>query len=108
MSKDRVYQLKIRLDEIQPTIWRRIQVPAEISLFKLHFILQLAMGWTNSHLHEYLIDGHYYGIPDKDGLDERGIRDERDYQLQQVIRDAGVELCCWIRENFRPSTNRYT
>jgi hypothetical protein len=92
MENKHVYQLKINLNEIQPSIWRRIQVPAEISLFKLHFILQLAMGWTNSHLHEYQIEGRVYGDPDNDEFGEFDIQDERDYQLQQVLPDAGVEF----------------
>ncbi len=90
MKEKRVYQLMIELDEIQPLIWRRIQVPAEISLFELHFVLQLAMGWTNSHLHEYIIDGHYYSCPDDYEDDFREIRDECDYQLQQVLLDVGT------------------
>ncbi|MBN1666412.1 MAG: plasmid pRiA4b ORF-3 family protein [Anaerolineales bacterium] len=92
MEKKHVYQLKISLDEIQPTIWRRIQVPADTSLFQLHFILQLTMGWTNSHLHEYQIDGHTYGDPDNDEFNEFDIRDERDYQLQQVLPTTGLEF----------------
>ena len=92
METARVYQLRISLDEIQPPIWRRIQVPAEISLFKLHFILQLTMGWTTSHLHEYQTNGRVYGDPDNDEFDEFDIQDERDYQLQQVLQEAGVIL----------------
>jgi hypothetical protein len=38
-----VYQLKVTLDEIRPLIWRRIQVRGDISLFKLHKILQEVM-----------------------------------------------------------------
>lgn len=92
METVRIYQLKISLDRIQPSIWRRIQVPADVSLFKLHFILQLSMGWTNSHLHEYQIDGRVFGDPDNDEFGEFDIKDERDYQLQQVLPDAGVEF----------------
>jgi hypothetical protein len=92
MEKKHIYQFKISLDKVQPSIWRRIQVPAETSLFKLHFILQLTMGWTNSHLHEYRIDGRVYGNPNNDEFDEFDIQDERDYQLQQVLPEAGVEF----------------
>ena len=61
-----IYQLKITLDDIQPSIWRRIQVPGDVSLFKLHFILQIAMGWTNSHLHEFIIGERNFGNADPD------------------------------------------
>ena len=88
----KIFQLKISLDEIQPLIWRRIQVSGDVSLFKLHFIFQLAMGWTNSHLHEYHIGEHYYGTPDEDGWDTREIKEEHAYKLEQVIHGKGFQL----------------
>ena len=92
MEESRIYQLKISLNGVQPPIWRRIQVPGSVSLFKLHFILQIAMGWTNSHLHEFFIEGSHYGDPPDYELDIRQIRDEKDYLLKQVITDAGVQF----------------
>src|SRR5215510_51971 len=56
-----VYQLKVALRGISPLIWRRLLVSAETSLADLHYILQLVMGWTNSHLHRFLIHGQEYG-----------------------------------------------
>ena len=50
---ERFYLLKIRLLEIEPEIWRRFAVPASISLDRLHDIIQIVMGWTDSHLHEF-------------------------------------------------------
>jgi hypothetical protein len=63
-----VYQLKITLRGISPLIWRRLLVRAETSVAELHHILQLAMGWTNSHLHRVLIHGKEYGIAYEGGL----------------------------------------
>ncbi|HJV45074.1 MAG TPA: plasmid pRiA4b ORF-3 family protein [Bacillota bacterium] len=48
-----IYQLKITLKDIKPPIWRRIQVPQEISFRQLHQVLQVAFDWTDSHLHEF-------------------------------------------------------
>ncbi|MEL6901467.1 MAG: plasmid pRiA4b ORF-3 family protein [Cyanobacteria bacterium J06606_4] len=45
------YQLKITLVDSEPVVWRRVVVPAEVSLQELHSILQRAMGWEN--LHDY-------------------------------------------------------
>lgn len=85
MVETRIFQLKISLDGIQPPIWRRIQVPGDTSLLELHFIFQIAMGWTNSHLHEFLIDSDYYGTPLEDEWEYRELRNEQEYQLAQVI-----------------------
>ena len=52
----RLYQFKITLSGLRPPIWRRIQVK-NCTLDKLHEHIQTAMGWTNSHLHHFRIDG---------------------------------------------------
>jgi hypothetical protein len=57
-----VYQFKITLQGIEPPIWRRIQTE-DCTLDKLHEHIQTAMGWTNSHLHQFKIDGVPYGDP---------------------------------------------
>jgi hypothetical protein len=64
-----VYQLKVALRGISPLIWRRLLVSADTSLADLHHILQLVMGWTNSHLHRFLIHGQAYGSAYDGGMD---------------------------------------
>ena len=59
-----VYRLRVELLEIAPLIWRRLLVPADIALPRLHQCLQLAMGWTDSHLHRYKVGERSYGVPD--------------------------------------------
>lgn len=58
-----VYQFKITLKGIKPTIWRRIQTK-DCTLDKLHEHIQTAMGWTNSHLHQFKIGGIIFGDPE--------------------------------------------
>ena len=48
-----MYQLKITIDDITPPIWRLISVPETFSLNKLHHIIQISFGWTNSHLYMF-------------------------------------------------------
>jgi hypothetical protein len=52
-----VLRLKVTLTWSQPPIWRRLEVPADVTLAGLHGILQTAFGWTNSHLHAFEIEG---------------------------------------------------
>jgi hypothetical protein len=59
-------QLRISLMELTPTIWRRLLVPGQIKLSKLHAIFQAAMGWGDYHLHYFEIAGQRYGLPDPD------------------------------------------
>jgi hypothetical protein len=62
-AHERVYQFKITLLTFEPPIWRRIQVK-DCTLDKLHAHIQTAMGWTNSHLHQFVIDGEIHGDPE--------------------------------------------
>lgn len=53
--------LRISLDHITPEIWRTFTVPTSIELVRLHDVVQAVMGWTDSHLHEFVIHGQTYG-----------------------------------------------
>jgi Plasmid pRiA4b ORF-3-like protein len=63
-----VYQLHILLLKISPAIWRRVLVPSDQNLANLHHILQIAMGWDDTHLHRFLIHGQAHGISREGGL----------------------------------------
>jgi hypothetical protein len=60
VQNDTVHQLKITLLEVDPPVWRRLLIPSDATLGDLNLILQAAMGWTNSHLHQFTIDGMDY------------------------------------------------
>lgn len=65
-----VYQFKITLMDIQPEIWRIIQVPDHYSFWDLHVAMQDAMGWLDCHLHEFNFAGDSalisIGMPDEE------------------------------------------
>ena len=48
------YQVRVDLDGAKPPIWRRLLLSSELMLDELHAVLQQAMGWTDSHLHQFL------------------------------------------------------
>lgn len=50
---DAILRLKIVLVDTQPPIWRRVEVPAEMTLKELHVVIQAAMGWENAHLYQF-------------------------------------------------------
>ena len=84
-----IYQIKVTLDDTHPPIWRRILVPGNFTLLKIHYILQTVMGWTNSHLHMFTIHGELYGDPADDEYGEFGTRDEKKFKLSKLIPEAG-------------------
>ena len=59
-----ILQLKIRLLDISPMVWRRVLVSEDASLRELHGVLQTVMGWDGIHLFEFNIGGVRYTSPD--------------------------------------------
>jgi len=78
-----IYQLKITLRDAQPPIWRRLQIASTANLEDMHIAVQIVMGWTNSHLHEFIKGYDRYGIPDEDFPSD--VYDEIDYRLDQIL-----------------------
>ena len=72
---DQVYQFELALQEIEPTIWRRIQVPDRYSFWDLHCAITDSLGWLDYHLHQFTIrfpesgETDIIGIPDDEGFD---------------------------------------
>jgi hypothetical protein len=84
-KQSRIYQLKITLKYIRPPIWRRIEVPGDVTLDELHLILQAIMGWTNSHLHQFKVGRIYYGEPSIDEFSDLNLKDESKARLNKVL-----------------------
>jgi hypothetical protein len=78
-STGTIYQLKVTLRGIRPPIWRRVQVPGDYTLQKLHQVIQTVMGWYNGHLHEFRVGRVSYGEPDDEGFGQPD-KNERRYK----------------------------
>lgn len=82
------YTLSIRLTGIEPAIWRRIMVPGHLTLHQLHQVVQVTMGWTHSHLHQFVVPGAkestYYGEPSPE--DDYFHKDDRLVHLASIAR----------------------
>lgn len=86
-----IYQIKVTLNDSKPPIWRRILVADTTSLSKLHTILQTVMGWTDSHLHHFIINDEFYGNPDDDEYGDMGTKNEVRFRLNQLVGHEGFE-----------------
>src|SRR3979490_641007 len=94
MTADTIARLKITLDAVEPVILRRVEVPFDIRLDRLHLAIQAAMGWTNSHLYEIRVGDVGWGVPDPGGSD--GPRDARKARLNDVLEDIGTKTLRYI------------
>ena len=81
-----IYRLKVTLHGSIPPIWRRIEVPSQMTLPQLHRTLQLVMGWENYHLHEFTIAGRAYAEPNPEDHDfGRDVLDERRARVGKLL-----------------------
>jgi hypothetical protein len=89
-TQGEVYQLKITLQDSAPPIWRRIQT-RDCTLDKLHESIQTAMGWTNSHLHQFRINGTLYADPMlmEETFQELNCKDSTTTYLSQILPQNG-------------------
>lgn len=71
-------RVRVVLREVAPVVMRVLDVPASVTLPELHDLFQVALGWTDSHLHLFVAGGVEYGVPESDGpeseRDETGVR----------------------------------
>lgn len=85
-TKGPIYQLKITLDDVKPPIWRRVQTK-DCTLAQLHDLIQISMGWHDSHLHLFKIGQNRYGDPvqwPKEYEDDLDTLNERKLKLNQL------------------------
>lgn len=81
--------LKVTLRDIRPPIWRRLLVPAAMTLVDLHEAIQAAMGWYGAHLHVFDIAGRQYGDP-------------------QIVEDVASEARLTLNHVLRSGVVRFT
>jgi hypothetical protein len=84
-----LYQLKITLMYSDPAIWRRVVVPANFKLDRLHQFIQRVMPWTDSHLHQFIVGRTCYGRPDPEFADKGSeTLNEKHYTIADIAPGA--------------------
>ena len=79
------YQLKLAIPFSDPLIWRRVQVPGQMTLADIHQVIQICMGWEDSDSHQFLVGKIFYqpgfGIED---FKRKPEYDEAAFELHQL------------------------
>ena len=87
------YTLKITLLEVEPPIWRRVIVPGDISLDRLHDVIQIVMGWEDYHLHVFTFGEKRYSERYKRGdVEELSAADEAIVRLNELVKKPKVRF----------------
>ncbi|MCP4297879.1 MAG: plasmid pRiA4b ORF-3 family protein [Proteobacteria bacterium] len=89
-----VYQLKVQLKGIRPPIWRRFLISNTSSLEDFHHTIQIVMGWTNSHLHQFIFGNSRYGMvdPEFDMDCDDGLMDELNFKVKDLLKSKGDSI----------------
>ena len=96
MSADTIARLKITLDDVEPTVLRRVDVPFDIRLDRLHLTIQAAMGWTNSHLYELCAGDVGWSTPYPDADWSGDFLDARKARLNDILEDIGTKKLIYV------------
>jgi hypothetical protein len=82
----KMFQFKISLAYIKPAIWRRFVIPSDATFGDLSNTIQIVMGWTNSHLHEFYVGQERIGMKDEDSPDD--VKNENRIRLATKLKTA--------------------
>ena len=96
MNAATIARLKITLDDVKPVVLRRVEVPFDIRLDRLHLTIQAAMGWTNSHLYEIRAGGVGWSTPDPDADWGDDFMDARKARLGDILEDIGTKTLKYL------------
>jgi hypothetical protein len=93
-----IYQIKVTLKDFKPSIWRSIQVRSDATLGELHATIQIAMGWTNSRLHHFIVGKtpnlRFIGAPgpNEDGLGLMDEENEHEIAISRVLSATKTKI----------------
>jgi hypothetical protein len=96
-----IFEFRLFLEHVHPTVWRRILVPDDCTLARLHKVIQAVMNWQDYHLHEFMVKGQAYGDPEVD--EEARLVDDRTVRLRNLDLAIGdrVEYAYDFGDNWQ-------
>src|SRR5712691_6974538 len=99
-----IYQLKVTLLGTSPPIWRRLLLPADVTLAQLHDVLQAAMGWEDGHMHEFSIGQRRFGRPDPEDrlMGIPSVENERTVRVSGILGRGRLEGYLHVRMGETP------
>ncbi len=90
---NKILQFRITLNHSKPLIWRRIQVESNATFLELHIAIQLAMGWTNSHLFEFMDREKTFCLPSEENdLFDKEKLNASEERIENYFKEAGDEI----------------
>ncbi|WP_245473683.1 plasmid pRiA4b ORF-3 family protein [Bradyrhizobium zhanjiangense] len=89
-------RIRVTLKDVKPEVMRCLVVPVTLRLDRLHLTLQVAFGWTNSHLFEFFAGEVRWGIPDPDGDFGPQPIDARKARLSDIVQETAAKTIHYL------------
>lgn len=87
----KILQFKITLSDSKPTIWRRFHIENTMMFYDLHLVIQQVMGWTNTHLYQFIYDeNNFIGNPEL--LDSDDIANDKEITLSDIFDKPKLKM----------------
>ena len=80
----KIFQFKVSLDHVEPPVWRRFVISSDATFGELSDVIQIVMGWTNLHLHEFFLGAEHIGMKDEDSPAE--VKNENRIRLSSKFK----------------------
>ncbi len=87
-----LYQVKVILKDVDPPIWRRLLIPADLFLHDFHKVLQTTMGWENQHMHLFQKGTRMFGLSDDEWSGSSRFQDYTIVRVNDLLRKPGDEI----------------
>jgi hypothetical protein len=89
-----VLRVRVSLTGIEPAIWRRLELPSNLTLSRLHAVLQMAFDWDGMHLHSFERTPPAAVRQKMPGAGPERVSKvgERHIQIGQILREPGDEV----------------
>jgi hypothetical protein len=94
-GSERIARLRIELADISPRIWRRVEVPLDLTLKHLHDVIQAVMGWEDCHLYAFHVGDTTYGEPTTSAFDGFRVLSAQSARLRALL-DRGIECFAYV------------
>jgi hypothetical protein len=94
-----VIKAPITIADIEPPIWRRLLLPRELNFAQFHKVIQAAFGWTDSHLHQFVVGGLVGGAPEFVARARTTLRlgkyaaGEKRYEKRTLSAEPALDTC---------------
>jgi hypothetical protein len=87
-NQPKIFQIKVRLLETSPIVWRTFLISSNVTLHRLHLVLQDVMGWYNYHLYRFQVGSDEYGEPNLDNdFYELDFKNSKRAKLGNIIKE---------------------